>query len=489
MPRNMNRSRRLAGLAASSAVLVLGAYTFAVSPLPTTRPVGGATTKAAASTNPAAGATTKAVVADAPPVLTSADVAKLEAAIKALNSDAWKERQAAQDALVTFGEAAAPRLQELAAKAEDEEVRTRAGAALRQIEENASVGGSIVTVKVKDAKPQDVFALIAKQARCEFPTYPPTLWQQNVRNFGGGNPAAALITMDLERVNFWTAFKEACQKSGVYPQQIGNDRRMTLQQGVSSYWNGPSVVSGPFLIVANRVDHQRSIDFANPGNVQNNFTMALSAFSEPKVKVVQSSYNVAIAECVDDKGNSLAATDRVYDGMSSGQQWMWNLSARLKYPAQNPGTKIAKFRGSVKFMVQTKSETLDVADVLTVKNKTVNVAGRRILIKEVKKNGEQYDVQMTIYRDGMSQQDWNVLQYPGYSVRLLDKEGKSLNSQGWGGGGGGTEMNYNWNFSRNTWGGDQQKPGEPHRLVWEIPLETREMNVEFTFKDLPLPQG
>jgi hypothetical protein len=49
-------------------------------------------------------------------------------------------------------------------------------------------------------------------------------------------------------------------------------------------------------------------------------------------------------------------------------------------------------------------------------------------------------------------------------------------------------MNYNWNFSRNSWGGDDQKPGEPYRLIWEIPLETRETTVDFSFKDLMLPK-
>jgi hypothetical protein len=458
---------------------------------PTTRPAPPA---AGVTTRPVAGATTTAAAATSKPTVIAvtpspADAAKIEDAIKRLSSDAWKERQAAQDTLVTFGELAIARLQDLAAKAEDEEIRTRAGAALRQIEENASVGGSVITVKVKDANPRAVFDLIGKQARCDFPTYPRNLWQQGGvnRGFGGGLPAT--ISMDLERVNFWTAFKEACQKSGVFPQQMGNDRRMTLQQGNSTYWNGPSIVTGPFLIVANRLDYSSSVDLATGGVGQSNFSMSLSAFVEPKVKVVQSSYNVHVMEAVDDKGNSLANNDRNFDSMSSGQQWMWNLSARLNYPQKNPGTKLARFRGAVKFQVQTKSDTLDVSDILTAKNKTVTVAGRRMLIKEVKKNGsEQFDVQMTIYRDGMSQADWNMLQYPGYSVRLLDKEGKPLNSQGWGGGGGGNEMNYNWNFSRQTWGGDQDKPGEPYRLLWEIPLETREMNVEFTFKDLTLPK-
>jgi hypothetical protein len=404
---------------------------------------------------------------------------QVDGAIKTLSSDNWKARQAAQDALVALGEEAIPRLRQLSDKADDEEVRTRCAAALHQIEENSLVGPSAVTLHVKDAKPQEVFDQLAKQSHCEFPTWPRNLWQQTMNN-------GAAITMDYDKANFWVVFKEACQKGGVFPQQIGNDRRMTLQQGSNTYWNGPSVTSGPFLIVANRLYRSNSVDLANPGNVQHEFSMGLSAFCEPKVKVVQSSYNVQVDEAVDDKGNSLLNPNRMYDGFSNGQQWMWNLTASLNYP-ENAGKFIKRFKGSVKFMIQTKSETLDIPDVLNAKNVQKTVAHRRILLKEVKKNGEQYDVQITLYRDGMSQQDWNSMQNPGYTVRLLDKEGRSLSAGSWGGGGGGDEMTYTWNFNRNTWGGEEGKVGDPQRLVWEIPLEMRESTVSFEFKDLPLP--
>src|SRR5204862_7110702 len=132
-------------LSALGAGVGLGIFAWAANP--TTRPA----TTLAATTGPA---TTKPI-AERPP-LPKASVEKIEAAIKALSSDAWKERQAAQDTLTSFGQDAVPRLTQLAAKSPDEEVRTRAAAALRQIEENDMVGGSIVTLKLKDAKPQEV---------------------------------------------------------------------------------------------------------------------------------------------------------------------------------------------------------------------------------------------------------------------------------------------------------------------------------------------
>ena len=93
-----------------------------------------------------------------------------------------------------------------------------------------------------------------------------------------------------------------------------------------------------------------------------------------------------VEEAVDDRGNSLIADNRMYDGMSNGQQWMWNLTANLNYPdPAKVGKTIARFKGKIKFLIQTKSETLDVPDILTVRNLQKTVAHRRMLIKECKR--------------------------------------------------------------------------------------------------------
>jgi hypothetical protein len=173
-------------------------------------------------------------------------------------------------------------------------------------------------------------------------------------------------------------------------------------------------------------------------------------------------------------------------GYNSGNQWAWNMTARLAWP-ENPGTRLKSLKGSMRFVVQTKSETLDVPEITMVKNTTKTMAGRRILIKELKTNGGNYELSVTVYRDGLGQNEWNTMDYPYNSVRLVDKEGRSLNINGSSSGIGPNERNLQWTFSRETWGPDNEKVGEPFRLVWEVPLETREVRAAFEFKDLPLP--
>jgi hypothetical protein len=471
----------LAAAAAAAAMLAFAASARAQSTTApaSTRPASTRpATPQAAATAPTPQAAT-ATTAATRPVADPADPA-FAAAVKGLGAESWKQRQAAQETLVRFGEDAVPRLTQLARSADDEEVRTRAGAALRQVEENALVGPSTLTLHFKDARPRDVFAAIAKQARCEFPTTPPNLWEQN---------PGAPVTVDVERVDFWTAFKDVCQKTGCYPTQGGMDRRMTLQQNPgATYWNGPSVTSGPFLVVANRIHRANSVDLTNPAAVQHEFTLALSTFVEPKIRVVQANFYADVDEAVDDRGNSLVPTDRIYGTMSSGQQWMWNATARLHYPdPPNAGTRIARLKGNLKFQIQTRSETLEIPEILTARNVTKRIAGRRVVFKELKKTGEQYEVQLTIHRDGLSDREWNATQNPGYSIRLLDRDGHALAANGWGSSSGGPTMTYTVNYTRTVWNGQRNTVGEPHRLVWEIPTETRDVSVPFEFKNLPIP--
>ena len=423
---------------------------------------------------------TKPAAAQPAPAITPAQQAKIDAAVADLSADDWKKRQAAQDALARLGAPAIPTLKRLSAKGDDEEVRTRAAAALRQIEDGARVGGTRVTMSLKNATPKDAFAELGKLARYEFPTQPPNLWQQ---------AANGTVTAEYDDVDFWTAFKDLCQKAGVYPQPYGGGARMTLQQGSNPQWAGPSTVSGPFLIVANRIQRTNSVEFTTPDNVQRECNLTLTAMSEPKVRVVQSSYAVDVKEAVDENGNSLVADAQSSYGMNSGQQWMWNLQARLAYPEKNAGQRVARFRGAVKFLVQLESETFEVTDVLTAKAVEKRIANRRIQFKQAKKQNEnQYEVQVVLYRDGMPQAEWGAMSSSAQGVKLLDKDGRALSSNGWGTSSDGQKLEFNWSFGRQQhFGAGEGKPGEPYRLTWEIPTETREMEVPFEFKDLRLP--
>jgi len=53
-------------------------------------------------------------------------------------------------------------------------------------------------------------------------------------------------------------------------------------------------------------------------------------------------------------------------------------------------------------------------------------------------------------------------------------------------GGGPDQMDIDIQFQRQNWNGTENA-GEPVKLLWEVPVETKEISVPFEFTDLPLP--
>ncbi|MCY2951878.1 MAG: hypothetical protein NTU53_07855 [Planctomycetota bacterium] len=404
-----------------------------------------------------------------------------ERLIGELSSDSWQVRQKAQEGLVQLGPEVGVRLRAVLRGTNDEEVRARVEAVLRQLEEMASTGASLVTLHMRGASPREVFAEISKQANTDLRPNPADLWESRV--WPG-------VDVDIEGQPFWVAMKEVCDKVGVGLQSNGLAREMTVtdrNMGMRMFGQSPGAVSGAFLFTAANVNTHRAVDLNQPGNVSRVCSIQMLVFAEPKIRVLQGSYVAKIEQAVDEKGNSLVGVPRaVSESMQPPSNWFWNLSVSLQPPA-GVGQRIAKLKGTVRFIVQTRAEKAEVGDVIGARNVTKVVGGKRFTLKGVRKQGELYVVQMTLYRSGWTANEW-MLMYPYNVFKLVDGKGNPLlrTSNAGGGGGGGDEANVNLTFRRQNWPGAEDG-GEPAKLVWEIPIESKEMVVPFEFRDLPMP--
>jgi len=405
--------------------------------------------------------------------------ARIEGFIRELSADDWQTRQKAQDALVQYGLDIRPRLSIVLRETRDEEARTRIEAALRQIEENRTTGASLITLHMKAAKPGQVFAEISRQASAQLRPSPVNLWES--KSF----PA---IDIDIDRQPFWQAIGEICNKFGVAPQ---NNMAMEMvigdrNAGPKLWGEAPSVISGPFLVVCGYINRSHSIDLNQAKNVRRSCTVQFMIYPEPKMRVLQGTHSVRIEEAVDEKGNSLAIPGLPPDMGFNTNTWPWNMSASLM-PQGNTGQKIARLRGSGRFIIQTRSEQAEIGEVQNARGVTKIVAGKRFMLKEVRKQGNQYVAMITLYRAGWSPNEWNYMMYPQQTFRMVDARGVPLMRLGNGSSGGGPDqMDIDIQFQRQNWNGTENA-GEPVKLFWEVPVETKEINVPFEFTDLPLP--
>jgi hypothetical protein len=71
-------------------------------------------------------------------------------------------------------------------------------------------------------------------------------------------------------------------------------------------------------------------------------------------------------------------------------------------------------------------------------------------------------------------------------IRLLDERGQAMARTGSSTSGGPEQVEMTVEFNPRAWGHDRRL-GEPAKLVWTVPTETRDVRVPFEFKDLPIP--
>jgi hypothetical protein len=334
-----------------------------------------------------------------------------------------------------------------------------------------------VTVHLQNAAPRQVFDEIAKQAGQAFLTQPANLWEKSP-----GSP----ISLELKDQPFWVAMKEACGKAGISLKYATDtaEPRVILARDNQDWTTYPTVSSGPFLVSLIGLHRASTVDLRKPKDVQRTFYAKFTVFCEPRFRFLRAPLTAKIEEAVDDKGTSLVPKKADASPMNFVTSWVYNLEGRLDYPKE-AGARIAKLRASATFIAQTKSETIEVADPLTSPNASRSVAGRKVVIKEVRRGAEEYEATVALVRDGLPAEQWENTTFPGNALRLVDAEGKQVVARGFGLGGRSDESTFVFKFEKEPPRGS--RIGKPVKLVWEIPTETREVPVVMEFKDLPMP--
>lgn len=399
-----------------------------------------------------------------------------------LQSTDWHVRSKAEVQLIAAGEEAVVALEHLAKSATLDEARTAAVRALQQIAENRLIGPSLVTLHMKDASAKDAFEALARQSHVELKPFPDNLWTEQ---------PPAKVSIDVDRQPFWVATRELSKQSGVdvgvvngEPRLIGNDGQVFGQR---------YVISGPFLVQANQVNRSQTLDLGQPNAVaEDDFNIQFTVHAEPKLKVLSAPTMAKLEHASDDKGNSLLLAKQPFDeeeflSPSFGAESAYPLTVWLKYPAKNPGAKIARLKGSAQFTVQVASEKMDLP-VKKLRGTTRTFRNILLSFGDLQKAGDNWQLKLTA---GINENHpaWDELQNSIMGqLKVVDARGQPLDHHGFGSNGtaGGVEVSISFGASHRPEDGRQS--GEPARVVWEIPTKTRVLTVPFEFTDIPMPR-
>jgi hypothetical protein len=410
---------------------------------------------------------------------TTAPSDEIDALIAQLGDDDWQRRQAAEDRLVIMGRRAEPQLERATAEADDPEVQMRAEAAILQIQENARIGPSIITIRGRDLPLREVFHQLSEQAGTQLEVFPPDLLEQH-RN--------TRVTLEIDHLRFWEAMQQITEKTGFSLQQWDNTG-MKLMQGAQQA-EGISQVSGPYMISAQRVSRSRSLELGSAANVFEDFHVQLRAKAEPKLRLLRVGYNPNIELAIDEHGNSLlppghTAQPGGYTFASSG---IWQLTARFTCPP-NMGRRIARLKGTIDVSIQTRYEQLEVPEITSARGVNKVAGGMRFIVKELRRNGEIWQLDVIVRPEGAGPVEWEQIQQTLSlaNLNLLDEHGESLQRTGSSTSGTAEQVEISMEFSNRGPGRNNRKVGLPDKLVWTVPTEIKDLRVPFEFIDLPIP--
>ncbi len=404
-----------------------------------------------------------------------------------LDDPAPDARQRAQDRLVDLGPDAEAAVRALGTDDNaGPEARSGAAAALLRIERNRELNASgTITASFKDAKPQDIFAEIARQANTEVLEQTPYVWTKT--------PKA--VSLELDHEPFWRAMHKACAAMQIQPYTMmgdsGDIRVWVNDEPAKGKWTDrPFVTSGTFLVVADEVAVSRWDALRTPPSPNTQFQLDLTILPDPHLQILHRG-GAILDEAIDDRGNSLIPKDSRGSGHAPGSSdaWAYNVNAYMTFPKQ-PGERITRISGHVPFLAVLRSEPWEMAEPLAAKEKAHQVSGRTFVVKEVKRVGNQYQASARITLPGANAEAWQrVFTQPntqalGSWLRLVDGAGKTI-ARGQGGGSSsldGRQMDFDVRFY------DVPPDHQGLKLVWDVPAEVRDLEVRFEFTNLPMPK-
>lgn len=340
---------------------------------------------------------------------------------------------------------------------------------------------STITLHMNSMHPRDVVAELTKQTGVAIQFWPENMYDQN-----NGNNLPNSINVDADQQTFWTVLDMLCTAARLCPQQMGQQQWIPLQQSGdrTPFGKRPQFVGPRATIVADSLarNHSIGLDSDNP-QVQKSCGVQMTAFVDPRVRLMKYRPYPAIEKCEDESSQYIAAD------VHPGDQWQdaycpWQLqgvNVPLDYDAQ-VSHKLTILKGSIHAMVAAETEKIEFEDLSAAQGTEKEAAGIKVVCAEVKEAEKSIEVKINIIRQDMPKEKFRELYGRIYrDGKFVTVDGKQM---GFGGGGGGGEDRLDYSLSTSWSGGEGDKPV---KLIWELVSRTEEIDLPFEFKDLTLP--
>ena len=386
----------------------------------------------------------------------STNPAALEALIDQLGAPDWKDRDAAQKRIIEMGEDARTRMQQVAQKSDDPEVRQRAQDILQQIAAADLTRPTLVSLHFKDAPVKEIYQSLFEQANAKLLTWPPQLFEPQMQR----QAAKKTATVDMEKVPFWQAINDLVPLTGLAMDQIGRDMVLTDARRRGGINGGNTVVSlnGPFMVVA------------DPGFGAGTYH-TFRVYVEPRLRVLAHAPEPELSLVTDAAGNpipsplppQMLAMRRVRQLEEGGGN---AFDIRLMMPLP----RVGHIKGTERIVVLTREQTIEIPHIDKANNLEKTVEGRRFMLNAMNPEAGDWIITLIAYNtnpptSGLTQT----------RMRLVDDGGNDFQSNGMGSSSSDSRVVLNQEFRQGP------NAGVPAKLILQFPVATDEMTVPFEF--------
>ena len=290
-----------------------------------------------------------------------------------------------------------------------------------------------------------------------------------------------VVTLDIADQPFWTAMKAICATNQLAPE-VG--RGGIISVGQDPGWAmRPASISSTAIVQPYGIDVSRSVKMGRTPVVSAACSVEVTVTLDPRLRLLYLK-RLHVETMTDEAGHAIEQAPYEWP---EGEQAM-NDGTRLQIKPLPDSHRIARLEGYCVAVIQTKSEKLEVDDIVHANGVEKIVGGVRFVVT-TRAFGGNYTVEYNAYRPP------NV-SFPVFIARIQSVEGTLLDAAGqpytWAGGStnglGNDGLHVESHFQQKSFSNPKApEPGAPARFVLEVPAETREVHTPFDFTDLPLP--
>lgn len=401
--------------------------------------------------------------------------AKVTKLVKQLDDEELARREVAEKELVALGPAAIDLLP-LNSPRTSAETKERLGRVRRQLEvavAESTAKSTLVTLS-GEHKLSDVIAAINKQT------------SNNVFDYRGDfnqEQTDPVIKIDFKETPFWEAVDKTFDEAGmtVYPYS-GKAKSLAMvaraaEKELPRF--GRAAYAGRFRIEPTNITASR--DLRNPAN--HRLRLTLEATWEPTLQPIVLIQPLDQLVATSEKGEPLVidGSEGALEIAGEGTNAVAEFDVNLQLPSRDV-KKIASLKGKMTAIIPGKVETFEFTDISKAKNVVQRRAGVAVVLEEVRKNEEVYDVRMRVEFDKAanaleSHRPWVF----DNSAVLLNAAGEEMSFDGL------EETRRESNVAGIAYKFVLEEEPVGYKFIYKTPAAIMKVPVEYELKDIDLP--